>query len=291
MARYLLVCHLLNKHLNTSTNKRLNTSTQLEVDDALVEATVEVGDVVEGAEDEGEASAGVVAHVVLADEVDAGVPVLHLVGVEDGPFELDRLIGLLHDVVMLGVVHERVGQHVEEDGGAVGEVAADGVEEAPHLCLGEVHQHAFEDEEHGPTVGADGVDPAEVEEGHGQVGVALGLGQEAATEVDGLGQIEVVPVGDGRAAQAVVAGVDASAELYDDGVGVGLEELLGLAVDQVGADATADLRHGAAPELREVIVDAVHDFDRFRVAQQGVRPIRFGGLGPEGDEHGFGYAR
>ena len=97
--------------------------------------------------------------------------------------------------------------------------------------------------------------------------------------------------GDGRAAQAVVAGVDAGAELYDDGVGVGLEELLGLAVDQVGADATADLRHGAAPELREVIVDAVHDFDRLRVAQQGVRPIRFGGLGPEGDEHGFGYAR
>ena len=112
--------------------------------------------------------------------------------------------------------------------------------------------------------------------------------QQLAAQFDDFRQVKVVPGGNGRTAEALIARVQPGAELDDNSIGMRLDEFLRLAVKDLRAATAADLRHDDVFEFAEVVVDLRQHPRRFGVGEQALVALLFDGFCPERDEQGFG---
>ena len=189
--------------------------------------------------------------------MEVGGPAFHLAVVVAG--EIEAGAGVFEGVVLVGMFHHKRAGHVEGDFAA--EALGKLLEQFAHLGFGKIHQHAFENKEHG----GGGVallqlfHPAGIECGGGDEGFVGLWRQQCFAQSNHVGQVELVEgCMLGGTAEPLAAAVEPAAENGNDAFGVAADKIGGHLVEIAGAQGCAHTAVTGGAESGEVVVDLRH---------------------------------
>ena len=211
----------------------------------------------------------------------------HIVRIADAPAKLGRFLAhLAQRIVILRLAHHAFKQRVHHNL-RVRQLALHHFKKRFHLRFVKIHQHALNNQQHRLAMRGNGLCPAFVKHRRAQIHIAR-FGQQYAPHFNHLGQIKVVPCGNGRPPHALVARVQPCAQLHHHGIGVFGNKPRRHIVQQLRPPATAHLRGEGFGKRGEVVINHVQHTRRFFVAQQCIVSLIFHRLCPQRNQHGGG---
>ena len=211
----------------------------------------------------------------------------HIVRVADAPTKLGRFLAhSAQRIVILRLADHFFKQRVHHNL-RVRQLALHHFKKRFHLRFVKIHQHAFNNQQHRLAMRGNSLRPAFVKHRRAQIMIAR-FGQQHTPHFNHLGQIKVVPRGNGGSPHALVTRVQARAQLHHHRIGVFGDKVRRHIVQQLRPPAAAHLRRGGFGKRGEVVINHVQHTCRFFVAQQRIGSLVFHRLCPQRNQHGGG---